>query len=56
MKQDLVLIQDLSIIFKIIIFVYECKSSSFDITINKISAINKITTWKSTSIFLVVII
>ena len=32
-------------------FVYECKSSSFDITIPANTTINKIDTWKSTGIF-----
>ena len=46
MKEDLVLIEDFSIIFKKNSLVYECKSSSFNTT-----TINKISTWKSTGIF-----
>ena len=43
MKEDLVLIEDFSIIFNKVI--YECKLGSFNFTLNKIS------TWKSTGIF-----
>ena len=46
MKEDLVLIEYFSIIFKKNHLVYKCKSSSFDTT-----TINKISTWKSTGIF-----
>ena len=52
MKEDLVLIEAFSFIFKKNHYVYECKSSSFDITIPANTTINfKINTWKSTSIF-----
>ena len=52
MKEDLVLIEAFSFIFKKNHYVYECKSSSFDITIPANTTINfKINTWKSTGIF-----
>ena len=52
MKEDLLLIEAFSFIFKKNHYVYECKLSSFDVTIPADSSINiKINTWKSTGIF-----
>ena len=51
MKEHLVLIEVFSFIFKKNHYVYECKSSSIDITAPANSINFKINTWKSTGIF-----
>ena len=51
MREDLVLIEVFSFIFKKNHYLYECKSSSFDITASANSINFRINTWKSTGIF-----